>query len=148
MATGLMFPCGLATTLNVVFRCNTFIRPEFVRCALVACCIKYVRLLAITLGIAICCNTVIRSEFVCYVLMTHGQVFVCCSTTTLSITIRCDTTNPLKSIRCVLAVFRLLPICRTRLRLRSVLALRLKSARQASATIGLFPVRYLFVIFW
>ena len=88
-----MFACGLVTTLGVAVYCNTTIRPESVRCALVACGVKYIRLLVTTLGIAVHCNTTIRLEFVRYTLMTCGQVFVYCSATTLSIVVHCDTAS-------------------------------------------------------
>ena len=116
LATRLMFAYGLATTLGVVVHCNTAIRLESVRCVVVAYSVKYVNLLATTLGVAIHCNTAIRLKSVCYTLKTCGQVFVCCSATTLCITIHCDTVIRLKFVRCVLAVIRLLPICRARLR--------------------------------
>ena len=116
LATGFMFACGLATTLGVAVYCNTAIRRESVRCALVAYGAKYVRLLATTLGVAVCCNTTIRTESVRCVLMICGQVFIYCSTITLSIVVRCNTSIRAKSVRCMLAVIRLLPICGSRLR--------------------------------
>ena len=116
LAIGLMFPCGLATTLGIIVRCNTAIKLESVRCALVAYGVKYVRLLVTTLGVAIHCSTVIRLESLRCTLMTYGQVFVRCSATTFSIVVRCDTAIRSKFVHCVLAVIRLLLICRTRLR--------------------------------
>ena len=66
MATGLMFACGLATTLSVAIRCNTAIRLESVCCALVACGVKYVCLLVTTLGVVVHCNTTIKLESINY----------------------------------------------------------------------------------
>ena len=83
----LMSTCGLTTTLSIAICYNTTIRPEFVYCALVACGVKYVRVLATTLDITVRCNTCIRLEFVCYVLMTSRYVFVSCSATTLGIAV-------------------------------------------------------------
>ena len=116
LAIGLVSACGLATTLDITFRCNTIIRSEFVCCALVACDTKYVHLLATSLNIIVRCNTAIRSESVRCMLITRGQVFVCYSATTLCIVVCCDTTIRLKSIRYVLVVIRLLPICHARFR--------------------------------
>ena len=116
LATGLMFVCGLATTLGITVRWNTAIRSESVRCGLVACGVKYVRLLATILGFVNYCNTAIRPESVRYVLMTCGHVFVCYLATTLSFVIRYDTTIKPKSVRYLLAVIRLLPIFRACLR--------------------------------
>ena len=116
LATGLMFPYGLMTTLNVVIFCNTTIKSEYVCCTLVACSIKYVRLLATTFGIAVHCNISIRPESVCYALITCREVFTCCLVTTLDIVDRCDITIRLKFVRFVLVVIRLLPICYARLR--------------------------------
>ena len=45
LVIGLVFPCGLATTLSIIVYCNIAIRPEFFRCTLIACGIKYVHLL-------------------------------------------------------------------------------------------------------
>ena len=112
LAIGLVSACGLATTLDIAIYCNTTIRPKFVRYALVACGVKYVRILATTLSIVICCNTAIRPEFVRYALMTCGQVFVYCSATTLGCVICCDKALGPKFVHCVLAVIRLLPIYR------------------------------------
>ena len=112
LATGLVSACGLAITLSIVISCNTAIRPESVRCTLIACSVKYVHLLATTLGIVICCNTAIRPESIRYALMTCGQVFVCCLVITLNIAVHCNTTIRPKSVSCVLGVIRLLPICR------------------------------------
>ena len=77
LTTSLSFACGLATTLDIAVCCNTTIRPKFVLCTLVACGVKYVRLLVTTLGIIVRYNTTIRPESNCYILMTCGQVFVC-----------------------------------------------------------------------
>ena len=112
LAIGLVSACGLATSLSIIVRCNTAIKPESVHSALVACSVKYVHLLAITLNIAIRCNTTIRLESVRCTLMTHGQVFFCYSATTLGIVIHCDAAIRLKYVCCMLAVIRHLPICR------------------------------------
>ena len=116
LATEFIFACGLATTLSVAICCNTTIRPEFVHCALVACGVKYVCLLATTLGIAIRCNTTISLESVYYTVLTGGHVFVCCSATTLDIPIHWDIAIRSKSVRCVLVIIKILPICRAHLR--------------------------------
>ena len=101
---------------NPTVCCNTAIRPESVRCVLIACDIKYVCLLVTTLDVAIHCNTTIRPEFVHYALVTCSQVFVYYSATTLDIVVCFDAAIRPKSVRYVLAVIRLLPICRPRLR--------------------------------
>ena len=80
-------------------------------------------------------------------LMTYGHVFVCCLATSLGITIHCDTAIRLKSVRCVLAVFKLLPICCARLNKKLVSTLRPKSAHWVPITIGFFPIHCLFVLF-
>ena len=116
LATRFMLACCLETTLGVVVRCNTAIRPESIHCMLVTYGVKYVRLLATTLGVAVCCNIAIRLESVHSALMTYGLVFVCCSTTTLGISIRRNTAIRPDFICCVLAIIRFLPICRARLR--------------------------------
>ena len=107
-----MSTCGLATTSDITVHYNIAIRPEFVRYALVACDVEYVRPLVITLSIAVCCNTAIRPESVHCALMTCGQTFVCCLATTLGIAVRCDTAIRLEFVHCVLAVIRLVPIFR------------------------------------
>ena len=66
LVTELMFACGLVTTFGVAVRCNTTIKLESVRCALVACGVKSIPLLATTLGIIVHCNIAIRLEFVFY----------------------------------------------------------------------------------
>ena len=104
LATGLMFACGLMKTLGITVCCNT------------TCSVKYVCLLVTTFGVAIRCNINIRLESVHCTLMTSGQVFVCYSATTLDTAIRFDTSTRPKSLRYVLAVIRLLPICRAHLR--------------------------------
>ena len=86
----LMFSYGLATTLDVIVRCNTAIISESIRCALIACGVKYVCLLATTLNVIVHCNIAIRSLFVRCTLMTYGHVFVYCSATTLVIDVCCD----------------------------------------------------------
>ena len=106
LVIGLESACDLVTTLDIVVCCNTPIRPESIHCTLVACGVKYVHLLATTLGITVHCNTAIRPEF------------VCCSATTVGIVIRCDTSITLESVRYVLAVIRILPICQIRFRRR------------------------------
>ena len=116
LATRFMFAYGLATTLGIAVCCNTAIKPEFIRYALVACGVKYVRPLATTLSVVFHCNTTIRPQFVHYTLMTCGQVFVCYLATNLGIAICYDIAIRLESVRCVLAVIRFLPICRARLR--------------------------------
>ena len=90
LATELMSTCGLVTTLGIIVRCNTTIRPKSVRCVLVACGVKYVRPLVTTLGIVVCYHIAIRPESVCCALMTRGQIFVCCSAITLGLTVNCD----------------------------------------------------------
>ena len=102
---------GLATTLNLAVRCNTTIRPEFVRCTLVICELLSVCQLAITLNVVVCCNIAIRPESIHYVLEAFRQTSVCYSVTTLGLAVRCDTAIGLKFVHYVLTVFRLLPIC-------------------------------------
>ena len=116
LAIGLIFTCGLATTLSVAIRWNIAVRPESICCVLVACGVKYVRLLVTTLGVAICCNTTIKPKSVRCVLVTYGQVFVCCLAITLNIVICCDTTIIPKFVCYLLTVIKLLPICRSCLR--------------------------------
>ena len=116
LVIGLMFTYGLTTTFGIVVRCNTTIRPESVHCTLVAFSVKYVCLLMTTLNVVVLCNTSIRSESIRCALITCGQVLICCSATTLGIVVYCDTTIRPKSVHCVLAVIRLLPIYRARLR--------------------------------
>ena len=72
LATGLMFTCVLATTLDVVVCCNTSIRLTSFHYALVAYGVKYIPLLATTLGISVRCNIAIRQEFIRSALMTCG----------------------------------------------------------------------------
>ena len=116
LATGLMFACGLATTLSIVVCCNITIRPESIHCTLVAGGVKYVCILATTLGVAVRCNTAITLEFVRYMLMTCGHMFFCCSATTLGIVVHCDIAIRPKSVHYVLAIIKLLTICRAHLR--------------------------------
>ena len=72
LVTRHMFTCLLATTLGVAVCYNTTIRLEYVRCALVACGVKYVCQLATTLDVVVHCNTAIRLESVRCALMTYG----------------------------------------------------------------------------
>ena len=142
-----MFACGLVTTLNVTVCCNTAIRLESVRCALVACGVKYVRLLATTLIVAVHCHIAIKPKYVCCSLMTCGQVFFCCSAITLGIVVCCGIAIKPEFVHCVLAIIIFLPICHNRLRKILVSAFGLKSARRVPTAISLFPVHCLFVIF-
>ena len=93
LAIGLISTCNLVTTLGIVVRFNIAIKLESVHYALVACCSKYVHLLATTLSFVIRCTTAIRLGSDRCTLMTLGQVFVCCSATTLDITVRCNTAD-------------------------------------------------------
>ena len=108
LAIGPVTICGLATTICIVVRCNTAIRSESVRCALVVFGVIYVRLLATTLSISIHCNITIKPKSICYALMTCGQMSVCYSATTLSHAIHCDIAIRLESVCCVMVVTRLL----------------------------------------
>ena len=72
LATGIVFACSLATTLDIAAYYNTTIRLESVRCMLVACGVKYIRLLVTTLSVVVRCNTAIRLESIRCELMTCG----------------------------------------------------------------------------
>ena len=115
LASGFVFAYGLVTPLGIAVCCNIVIRLKSVHCVLIACSVKYVRLLATTLGIVVHCNTTVTKS-VYYALMTRAQLFVCYLATTISIVIRCDTAISPESIHCVLAVIKLFPICHIRFR--------------------------------
>ena len=74
-AIGLSPACSLATTLDLTIHCNTAIRPESVRCALLTCGLISICQLVTTLDVVVRCNIAIKPESIRCIIVVFRQMF-------------------------------------------------------------------------